>query len=88
MLLNASFETDSVGTAPNTSPAGAPTGDSMTSSGDVTVINDGSKVVRLNRGSPFATLNAVLSGGATESGSYCIKFTGKALGDMQTPISV
>lgn len=88
VLFNDNFEMDTVGTPPATSPAGDPPGDSITSSGDVTVINDSSKVVRLNRGSPFATLNSVLASGATESGSYCIQFTGKALGVMQTPISV
>ena len=86
VLFNDNFEADTVGSAPSPSPAGPPTGDSVAVSGDVIVVNAGSRAARLKRGNVPAIFTGNLDVGATGSGSYCVKFTGQAGSDMREPV--
>lgn len=85
VLFNGDFEADTVGNPPSTSPAGAPPGDSLAVSGDVAVVSSTSNAVRLARGNIPAVLEAVLDTGATNTGSYCIRFAGQAMGTARAP---
>jgi len=86
VLFNDDFEADTVGNAPAPSPAGPPSGDAVSVSGDVTVVNAGSKAARLKRGNLPAIFAGILDTGATAAGSYCVKFTGRAGDNMHVPV--
>lgn len=86
VLFNDTFEADTVGNAPLAAPAGPPPGDALTVSGDVTVVNAASQAARLKRGNLPAVLGGILDTGATDTGSYCVKFTGQAGVDMHDPV--
>lgn len=92
VLFHADFETDTVGSIPNPSPAGPPPGDSIVSNGNVSVVNAATKAVRVQRsfsGLPAnpdeSSLVGVLDTGASSSGSYCIRFTGNSGNNMHYP---
>ena len=88
VLFNDNFEADTLGNAPSSSPAGPPPGDSISVSGDVSVVAAASQAARISRGSSPAVLEAILDSGATATDSYCIKFKGQAMDDMREPVVV
>ncbi len=88
LLFKDNFESDTAGNLPSSNPSGAPIGDQLYLSGDVTVVNNGSNLVRLNRTVSFAVLDAITTENATSDGSYCIKFDGQAVDEMGTPLIV
>ncbi len=86
VLFNDDFESDSVGSAPASSPAGPPPGDAVSTSGNVTVVNAASRAVRLSRSSQPAVFEGIFGSGATDTGSYCVRFVGQSGVDMREPV--
>jgi hypothetical protein len=89
VLFSDNFDMDTVGAPPATSPAGPPSGDAASSTGDVTVVTTTSRAVRIKRGDAQpSSFEGALAPGATSTGTYCITFSGQATVSTFSPVVV